>query len=161
MVTNDDGELTEMFRKCLDVLDEWPMLVYSGHLSAPEALAILRDGRLRDRFVLSHPDSHSIGASDSEVVTAAGLGAYIEICALGVHPKIDRVTPADLARTVRAVGAERCVITSDYFFPWSPPSSVTLHEFAVALFDEGITRDELDLMLKTNPRRLIGLTGDE
>lgn len=159
-VLTESGALTRDLEECLDVVDEWPMVVYSGHLSVPETLAILESGRVRDRFVFAHPDSHSIGADDEAIVRAAQLGAFIEICALGTYPAIDRVTHADLARLIRLVGAERCVLTSDYFFSWCPPSSVMLRDLAAGLHAEGITRAELDTMLGRNPRDLLGIAAD-
>lgn len=155
-VLDDDGELTSDVLECLDVFDQWPMAMFSGHLSTAETLAIAATGRVRDRMVFAHPDSDSIGAADEAIVTAAKLGLYIEICALGVYPQIARVTFADLAHTVRLVGADRCVMSSDYFFPWCPPSSVMLMDLAAGLAAEGISRAELETMLRGNPRNLVG-----
>lgn len=154
-VVGEDGSLTQQTLDILDVLDEYPLPVYSGHISVPETFAILKTGRLADRYVFAHPDSHSIGAKLSEMQEAARQGAYIEICALGATPEIGRVTHADLAEIVKLVGAERCVATSDYFFPWNPPSSVMLQELADGLAAAGISRSDLELMFQTNPANLI------
>lgn len=153
-VTDADGGLTETFTDCLDVIDAHDLMVYSGHVSPAEVLEIARSGRLADRFVFSHPDSHSIGAGDEIIQQVARLGGFIEICALGTYPAIGRITPAGLARIVRMVGAERCVMTTDYFFDWCPPSSRMLADLAGALSGEGITRAELDLMVRINPAHL-------
>lgn len=154
-VLQDDGRLTPDMWAVLEALDTWPMTVYSGHLSAEESLAIARTGRLAGRMVFSHPDSDSIAADDEAVVEAAGLGVFIEICALGTYPQIGRVTYDDLARTIRLVGAERCVLTSDYFFPWAPPSHQMLLDLALGLMDAGITRDAIRTMLCDNPGSLV------
>lgn len=154
-IADANGALTTEVNECLDVVDEFGLMVYTGHVSATEVLALARDGRLADRFVFSHPDSHSIGATDEAIVEVAGLGGFIELCALGLYPQIGRITAEQLARVVRLVGAERCVMTTDYFFDWCPPSSVMLADFATQLFDAGITRPELDLMMRTNPAHLL------
>lgn len=154
-VTDADGRLTTLFHNCLDVIDAHDLMVYSGHVSPEEVIAIAQSGRLADRFVFSHPDSHSIGAGDDAIVEVARLGGFIEICALGTYPGIGRITPAGLARIIRLVGAERCVMTTDYFFDWCPPSSRMLADLATALAAEGITRTELDLMVRANPAHLV------
>ncbi|WP_395640559.1 DUF6282 family protein [Pseudolysinimonas sp.] len=153
-ITDDAGRLSDLTRACLDIIDAHDVMVYSGHVSPTEVLALARDGRLADRFVFSHPDSHSIGADDEIIREVAALGGFIEICALGIYPQIGRITPAGLARIVRLVGAERCVMTSDYFFDWCPPSSVMLADLATQLAEAGITRDELELMMRVNPAHL-------
>lgn len=154
MLTSD-GDLTTDAADLLDVLDDFPVLVYSGHISTTETIALLKTGRLSDRYVFAHPDSHSIGARADEMVEAAGLGAFVEICALGAYPQIGRVTHADLAGMVRLVGAERCVATSDYFFPWSPSSSTMLQDLADGLADAGLSRRELELIFRDNPAHLV------
>ncbi|RKT31468.1 hypothetical protein DEU34_2538 [Microbacterium sp. AG1240] len=155
VITDDDGELTAAALSVLDVFDAYPLLVYSGHVSVAETMAILRTGRLADRYVFAHPDSHSIGASGEDIAEAARLGAFIEICALGAYAPIGRVSFADLARMVRLVGAERCVATSDYFFSWCPPSSAMLQTLADALIAEGLTRHEIELIFRDNPAHLV------
>lgn len=154
-VLDADGNLTPETWAVLEALETWPMTVYSGHLSAEETLAIARTGRLADRLVLSHPDSDSIEATDEAIQEAAALGAFIEITALGTYPQIGRVDHAGLARTVRLVGASRCVLTSDYFFPWAPPSHQMLLDLALGLMDHGITRHEIRTMLCDNPASLV------
>lgn len=154
-ITDESGRLTREVNDCLDVVDDFGLMVYSGHVSTAEVLALARDGRLADRFVFSHPDSHSIGADDESVVEIARLGGFIEICALGTYPQIGRISAEGLARIVRLVGAERCVMTTDYFFDWCPPSSTMLSDLAGGLAAAGIDRAELDLMMRTNPAHLL------
>ena len=76
-ITDDDGHLTDVMRDCLDVVDAHDLMVYSGHVSPQEVLALARSGRLTDRFVFSHPDSHSIGADDETMQEVARLGGFI------------------------------------------------------------------------------------
>lgn len=152
---DDQGDLTAATWAILDAFDTWPMTVYTGHLSAEEVLAVARTRRLEGRLVFSHPDSDSVAASNAAIEEVASLGGYIELCALGTYPQIGRVTCADLAQTVRLVGAERCVITSDYFFPWAPPSHRMLLDLALGLMDAGITREEVRTMLCDNPAALV------
>ncbi|MGV8882885.1 MAG: DUF6282 family protein [Rhodoglobus sp.] len=154
-ITTATGSLSRAATECLDVVDEFGLMVYSGHIATEEVLALARDGRLADRFVFSHPDSHSIGANDEAMVEIARLGGFIELCALGLYPQIGRITGEGLAHIVRLVGAERCVMTTDYFFDWCPPSSVMLADLAGQLAAAGITRAELDLMMRTNPAHLL------
>jgi len=151
----DDGRLSAETGDLLDVLDEFPVTVYSGHISVGETFALLETGRLADRFVFAHPDSHSIGAQAEQIREAARLGAFIEICALGVTPEIARITHEGLAGMIRLVGAERCIATSDYFFPWNPPSSTMLQDLADGLAAAGITRRELELVFRDNPAQLV------
>jgi hypothetical protein len=156
-VLDDGGALRGDVRDALGVAAESKMVVFSGHLSVAESRALADSGLAEDRFVFSHPDSHSIGATRGDIRTLAQLGATIEICALGIHPRINRISPQALAEVVVDVGPERCALTSDYFFEWAPPSAQSIEELARALISCGIAEDDVRTMAAANPARLLGL----
>jgi len=156
-VVDDRGRLLPEVRDCLAVAADFNMLVYTGHLAVAEAHAVAESGLAGGRLVFSHPDSHSIGATVDDAVAVADAGAYVEITAVGTYPEIARTTPSALAKLVEAVGAHRCVLTSDYFFSWSPPSTRMLLDLAEGLLANGIDSAGVRAMLVDNPRRLLGL----
>jgi hypothetical protein len=160
-VVDERGRLLPEVRDCLEVAAEFDMLVYTGHLAVSEARAVAESGLAGGRLVFSHPDSHSIGATVDDAVAVADAGASVEITAVGTYPEIARTTPAALAKLVDAVGTDRCVLTSDYFFPWSPPSTRMLLDLAGGLIASGIDRAGVRAMLVDNPRRLLGLPAYE
>jgi len=156
-VVDERGRLLPEVRDCLEVAAEFEMLVYTGHLAASEAHAVAESGLAGGRLVFSHPDSHSIGATVDDAVAVADGGAFVEITAVGTYPEIARTTPGALAKLVDAVGTDRCVLTSDYFFSWSPPSTRMLLDLAEGLITSGIDSEGVRAMLVDNPRRLLGL----
>lgn len=160
-VVDGKGRLLPEVVDCLAVAEHFGMLVYTGHLAAAEALAVAESGLATGRLVFSHPESHSVGATTDEAVAVADAGGSIEITAVGIYPQIARTTPAALAELVGAVGTHRCVLTSDYFFSWSPPSTRMLLDLAEGLIANGVDRAGVRQMLVDNPRRLLGLPAHE
>jgi Family of unknown function (DUF6282) len=152
---DEKGELSAPARAVLDVADSHGMTVFTGHVSPRESAAVADAGFAQGRLVFSHPDSHSVGASMDEVESMAEAGAFVELCAIGAHPGIGRVTFPELVHLVRRVGASACVITSDLFFPWSGSSPQLLGWFLDGLLEAGATSGELREMLCTNPSRLL------
>ena len=63
----------------------------------------------------------------------------------------------DYVSTVSQVGARSIVLTSDAGQPRKSPPAEVLRVFAQCLMDKGVTQEELDLMTKENPARLLGL----
>lgn len=153
------GKLTGEALECLAVIVERDLLTFTGHLSPRESFALAESGVLGDRLVLAHPDSKSVGSDLAATVELARQGCYVEICALGAYPEIGRITHEGLAEIVTAVGPDRCVMTSDYFFSWSPPSHRMLLDLAEGLLAAGIAYDDLVTMLTRNPQHLLGMTG--
>ncbi len=156
-IVDERCRLLPEVRDCLAVAADFGMLIYTGHLAVAEAHAVAESGLTGGRLVFSHPDSHSVGATVDDAVAVADAGAYVEITAVGTYPEIARTTPGALAMLVDAVGAHRCVLTSDYFFSWSPPSTQMLVDLAEGLLASGIDRAGVRAMMVDNPRRLLGL----
>lgn len=153
------GRLLPAVRDVLGVAAENRMVVFTGHLSVDESLAIADSGLAEDRLVFSHPDSDSVGASRADIRAMAERGATIELCALGLHPRIARVTPEQFAQVLDDVSPARCVLTSDYFFEWAPPSSDSIFTLVEALLAVGVDARDIRAMVCTLPARLLGLDG--
>lgn len=156
-VLDEHGLLRQGVREVLTVAAEHRMVVFTGHLAPAESLVIARSGLAEDRLVFSHPDSHSVGATRAHLHEMAELGATIEICALGLHPRVARVTAKELADVIADVSAARCVLTSDYFFDWAPPSAEAIAGLADCLLEVGVSAEDVRRMACDNPARLLGL----
>jgi hypothetical protein len=157
-VLDGAGKVRGEVRETLAVARAFDMVVFTGHLGVMESLALAASGEAGAKLVFGHADSHSIGATLDEVKAMAGLGSFVEITALGTYPPIARVTHAGLAAVVEAVGPERCVMTTDYFFDWCPPSSTMLLELGDGLIRSGIDESAVRRMVVVNPARLLGLS---
>jgi hypothetical protein len=88
---------------------------------------------------------------------AAAAGAWIESVYNGLVGPFKEFEFADYARAIRAVGAEKCVLSSDLGQPVNPSHPEGPAAFFDGLEQEGISRAEIDTMSKTNPARILGL----
>jgi hypothetical protein len=155
-VLGPSGELLPEVVETLAVAEEYGMVVFSGHLSPAESLALAESGLgASGRFVFSHPDSGSIGATDADIEAIMATGAILELCALGVQPGFQRISPAQMKDLADRYGAERCIITSDAFFSWAPPSAETIRTLAALLLDLGSTVDEVSQLVSGTPAKLL------
>jgi hypothetical protein len=62
------------------------------------------------------------------------------------------------------VGVEHVVLTTDCFFGWMPPAPELLRMTLGSMLHHGLTKREAAMLVRDNPRRLIGLprwNGDE
>lgn len=155
-VLGPDRRLLPEVVETLAVAEEYGMAVFSGHLSPGESLALAESGLgASGRFVFSHPDSGSIGATGDDIEAIMATGAILELCALGVQPGFQRISPAEMKDLADRYGADRCIITSDAFFSWAPPSAETIRILAALLLDLGSTVEEVSQMVAGTPARLL------
>lgn len=64
---------------------------------------------------------------------------------------------ADYARAIRAVGADRMILSTDAGAQTQPLPPDAMVQFILQMRSEGISNSELDLMTTTNPAVLLGL----
>jgi len=166
MTVMDGGRIRPEVTECLAIAAEFGMMVATGHVSPDESLAVVQEAtRLGVREVMfQHPDSRSIGATREDIRRIAAAGGTIEFCAIGFTPAFQRLPMPECLEIIREVGAERVVLTTDCFFGWMPPAPELLRMTLGSMLHHGLSPAEAAMLVRDNPRRLIGLpawTGEE
>ena len=158
-ILDERGGLSVEATEILPLIKEYDIALFTGHISPVESLALAREAKRIgfNKLVFGHPDGRSVGASFEQVVEMAELGAYVEICALGIMPLFMRTTPKDLKRTIDTVGAHRCILSTDSFFEWLPSSPEMLRLLIASLLEVGVREEEIREMAQLNPKRLLNL----
>jgi len=135
------------------------LVLATGHVSADEALMLVREARLQGvtSMVVTHAMNAPILMNLSQMQEAARHGAFIEFVAgslvsADASGRVDRYAAA-----IRAIGPEFCVLSSDLGQKANALPADGFAAFLSALEARGFTRQEVDRMSKQNPARLLGL----
>jgi Family of unknown function (DUF6282) len=152
----DVPEVTEV----LALAAKYNLLVETGHSSAQECLLVAREARRLGvrHVVVTHAMVSPVAMTLAQMQTAAREGALLEFvygALLGEKPQLHI---GDYARAIRAVGPKACILASDLGQPGNPLHPAGLEAFFDALLKEGFTQAELDIMSKTNPAMVLGLS---
>ena len=156
-IVDEGGSLVPAAHEVLRLAHERGLMLSTGHISWQESLALAREANRIgfERLVMAHPLSVSVGAPHDAVTEIVGLGAYAEFCWPTVSP--GRRSPAEVVGLIRAIGAERTILTSDYFGGAGPSPSDLLRMLAGVLYDNGLGLEEIRTAAVTNPAHLLGL----
>jgi hypothetical protein len=159
-VLDEKGELLPQARLILELIAEADAILSTGHVSVPEALALLRGAKevgVR-RMIINHPD-FVVDASEEEVQEFVRLGAYIEHSMCMYHPEstfhfwdFDR-----LKRWIELVGPEHTLLGSDLGQKNNPLPIEGLRYTVEKLLGIGIKEHEIEFMIKKNAEGLLGL----
>lgn len=157
---DDDGRLLDDVRAVLEVLADADRQVAlgNGHLSRGESFAVLEEMEamgLSVPYLVTHADFPFMGLSVEDQVELAERGAIIEKCYLPVvHGDI---TVREVVESVAAIGAERCVLSTDHGQAdnESPPGAYAV--FVDRLRDAGMDDRAIRALTRETPRRLLGL----
>jgi hypothetical protein len=151
-VVDEDGRVLEIVRKVLRVVARHDMVLATGHLAAPEIVAVARAAREEGvrRVIVTHPEFTSQRLGVPEQQELAGLGALLERCF--TTPYTGKVSWDDLFAHIREVGPEHSIISSDLGQPFNPPVEDGLALFADRLLEAGFSEDEVHTMAVRNSR---------
>ncbi len=154
-VLDESGNLSGQARVCLELISKHNMILATGHLGKKEILALVRTAKEigLQRVLVTHAEFPSQSLTAEEQVELADLGAMIEHCFTTMHTG---KAPWDVViDSIRKVGAERCVISTDLGQTINPPVSDGFAMFAQTLLDAGLTVPEIHRMAAINPASLI------
>ena len=154
-VLDAEGALTNATRSCLRLIAEHDMILATGHLGWSEIAALVKGARSAGvtRIIVTHAEFPSQNLSRDQQCEVAEMGATIEHCFTTMHS--GKALWDVCFDNIRAVGAERCLISSDLGQPINPPVAEGLAMFAQRLLDAGFSAAEIHTMAVTNPTRLL------
>ncbi|HZZ85148.1 MAG TPA: DUF6282 family protein [Anaeromyxobacteraceae bacterium] len=166
-VLDAEGRVLPAARRVLEACARQTLVVCTGHLSAAESLAVVRAAREVgcERISVTHAMMEVPGFTLEQLREAAGLGAKLELAALGLLMGPDahlawmrewrRVTHADMAAAIRAIGARHFHLSTDLGQTGNPVPADGYALLVEGLLAEGITRDEIRVMGREVPGALL------
>ena len=83
--------------------------------------------------------------------------AFIEHCFSITMPLMARLNPMIIVEAVRAVGAEHCIMSTDLGQAHNPAPAEGMRMGIATMLRCGLTEKEIELMIKVNPAKLLGL----
>lgn len=154
-----DGELLQDVKNVLEVIARHSLILETGHSTSDEVLMLIREARRQGvrQIVVTHAMIAPIHMQTEQMKEAASYGAWIEFVYNGLIGAYKEFEFADYAHAIRAVGIDKCVLSSDLGQPDNPLHPDGLVAFFDGLGREGFTSAEIDLMSKTNPAHILGL----
>ena len=146
-----DPALGEIF----DLVAEHDLVLALGHSSPEEVLALIPEARRRGvEHILV---THGLGQQPTpdQLRAMADLDVVIELVWLAVLN--GEFTYADYADAIREHGARRFLLSSDLGQAGNPLHPDGLNALIDGLRGEGIGDADIDVMIRENPARLLGL----
>ncbi len=160
-IVGNDGKLGPEVEPLLDTIRQYDMVLATGHIDKAETYALFDKAKSMglQKIILTHPLAGPRGPTltKEEQKELAHQGAYIEHCWISVMPRIQACTIDELVEHIKYVGPEHCILSTDFGQVWSPPPPEGMWDMAATLLGKGLKEEELTIMMKTNPAKLLGL----
>lgn len=156
---DDNGRLKPEVHEIIRICKEYDAVLCSGHISPQECLAIAAEAKKIGfkYFEITHPNAWIEDFTMDILKELVNNGAVISLSYGACSPHNGRQDPAEIVAVIREIGAENCIMMTDYGQVNSPSPVQGMRVFYYLLKSQGITQQELDMMIKINPARLLNI----
>ncbi len=153
------GEIISAVEDVLNVVAEAGLAISCGHLSLEEIMVFIDSARSAGvkSVIVDHPNVGSMNATLEQQKEIARKGAYLNFCWTELDPMFSSMEIGDEINNIKEIGAEHSIACSDTGFLSAPFPMEALRMFIIYMKLNGLTQEEIDIMTKKNPARILGL----
>jgi hypothetical protein len=158
-IVSRNGQLIPEVFEVLDLIKQHNLTLATGHVTPEEALMIMAEAKQRGitRIIVTHPllGEQFTYMSLAQLQEAVKLGGAIEITAGAVSGEGPARTRA--VEVIKALGTQNVFVASDSGLVGTPNHPDAMAQAAKGLRAAGFSEQDLNLMFKQTPARLVGL----
>lgn len=146
----------DKIEEILHLVAENNMVIGTGHIKPSDIFCLIDMAKSLGiwRIIVNHPLTGVVGANIDEQIEMAN-NAYLEHCYVACMEMHDKLDPMLIADSIKEIGANRCLMATDFGQIHNPIPVNGFKIFINAMLKYGISMDEIRLMCKENPQKLI------
>ena len=138
------------------------VVLATGHASYHESEKIVMLAKQKGvkKIVITHPENPIIDMPQAVQSSLARQGVFFEwvACNLGtITGGTGKRSPQVYKNFIRGVGAGSSVMATDFGQPRNAVAAKGLGMFIKAMLENGISPEEIKVMVKDNPKKLLGI----
>ena len=152
-------QLTDDLHKIIEAVIKNDLILSNGHLSPEETFNLFKAAKKKSKKVklmVEHPNGNAAFTHDW-VKKIAAQGALHNISYNACNPLFAGKHPREAAAMIKAVGPQHCTLITDGGNHTSPPPAIGMEVFANMMNFCGISKKDIDTMIKKNPAKILGL----
>jgi predicted TIM-barrel fold metal-dependent hydrolase len=144
----------------LEIIKENDMVLGTGHISVEEIYAVTARARqMGVKVTITHPLNTFFGSSltQAQQKELVAMGAYLEQTFVTCLPDLGGMNPKLIVEHIKAVGEEHCILSTDFGQPSNPSPPEGFRMMVAYMLESGLSEKELQVLIKDNPSKLLGL----
>lgn len=159
-VLDEYGHIKRNVHEVLSLIAKANIVLATGHLSVKEVLALVEAAIEHgvQKILIQHPDLGIAKIPFAVQQELVSKGAFLEKCYLSCSPDFNDLSIQEMAESIKLLGAESCVMVTDYGQAHNIPPVEALSRFVSDMLSNGISEAEIQTMVSHNPKKLLGVT---
>jgi Family of unknown function (DUF6282) len=171
LVVAPNGQVTPEMDEILRIISRENLVLATGHVHPEEVIAVVRRGRELGvkNMLITHGFTSVPGLTMAQAKEVTDMGALIEVCFLqfqaGPNAPLPflthwtQINAKHVAQAAKELGAKSLLISSDLGQSANITHPDGIEVAVGAVKKEGVADADIELMLRKNPARLLGLDG--
>jgi hypothetical protein len=162
-VLDSRGKLAPEVKEIFKIVKDNDVVLGTGHLSPEEVFVLVEEALAAGlkKVVVTHvlqDQLMDLILTNEEIVRLAKMGAFIEYSYWTCENNIIKTSPSVLSESIKLVGAQHCILTTDFGQIDNPPAPEGMKNFIDAMLKGGIAEKDIEIMVKKNPAKLLNLS---
>jgi Family of unknown function (DUF6282) len=156
---DEQGQVYKEIEIILELINEYNAVLATGHLSLEDQYDIVHLALEKgiEKIVIQHADMGISKIPFEDQQYFAKKGCVIEKCYLACSSDFNDLTVKQMAESIQILGADACVLCTDFGQPHHITPVQALNQFVIELLSNGVTEDAITKMIYDNPRWLLGV----
>lgn len=156
-----EGEIRPELRAIMEIVVENDMVLDPCHAGTRERFAVIDAAKAMgiQRIIVTHPNWNVTRASVEQQAEMGKKGAYVGLFMYGAVPHFNNPNcdPLEMMEIVKKVGPEHIVLSTDLGTAVNVHPVEGMRLLFRILLACGVSRDDVETMVKKNPAWLLGL----
>lgn len=157
-VFDENGKPLPNLNIILEMIAQHDVILGTGHLNVEETLKVVPLAKESgiEKIIITHPEWQIVNMPIDVQKKLAQYGVFFEHCYYNVTSP-QAFTIEDLAYQIKSTGISTNVLSTDFGQPSNDYPVNGLRSYLSELFDIGFSIDEIETMIKKNPKYLLGI----
>jgi len=162
-ILKPNGEIIDECLEILNFIAEYKAILATGHLSVPEIKVLVEEAKRQgvENIIITHPLDKMTNMEFEEQKEIVRRNTFLEHTLLSTMPIWRTTSPKAIASVIQKIGAEHCILTTDFGQAHHPSPIEGLRFFARTLLELGINETSIRKMIHENPHKLLGFNKRE
>lgn len=156
-----DGKIVEPLKDVFQLVKDYDVALGTGHISPSEIFTVVEAARNAGvkKIIVTHPEFHIVGMSlEEEKQIVKDYDVLLEkVYAQPIGGGVYKKNLPDNVAHMKEIGCEHFIVSTDGGQMQNPEWYNTIAEYIDYLYDSGFSQEEIDVMTKKNPGRMLGI----
>lgn len=155
-----DGRVVDGLKDIFALIRDFDAVLATGHISPEECFIVTEAARAAGvkKIVITHPEFHIVGMSlEDQSRIVRDYDVLLERVYAQPIGGVYKKNLADNVQAMREIGCGHFIVSTDGGQMQNPEWYKTIAEYVDYLYDAGFSQDEIDVMTKYNPGKMLGI----